>query len=300
MLKFANNARSTLRSAITAASSTLLLAIGEGDRFPALTPGDTFLATLQDADGRIEVVEVTARTTDQLEGVLRGRDDTSAKSFAAGTVVSMRVTAELLRRVSADTLRGAVDGVAPLDVNQRIPVDYLPLAAITQTSGDARYVRDSNVGTANHPPRLAPDGKLPTSVIPTSYLTATQGDARFQRLSTLGTPNNPAMLDATGRLPIAQLPTSLADPTAFAPKAAPQFTGAAVFGGTVNVAGATTLTTLATSGAATLASAAVTGLLAANGGIQINGGATRRKLTVSTSAPTGTPADGDEWYQYTA
>lgn len=297
MLLFANNARTLLRSAITAASPTLLVEIGTGSLFPSPTDGDTFLATLQDSAGRIEVVEISGRSGDQLTVHQRGLDGTSAKTFEPGTVLSMRVTAELLRRVSADALRGMPDGVAPLDDAQRIPQDYLPLEAVTFTAGDERYVRLSELNKANQPPRLTDQGILPVSVIPSQYLTSDQGEGRYVRQSTLGQPGSPPALDANGKLTFATLPFEQGLLSSRAPLESPQFTGDAVFAGKITTIGAVQFPTARVTDLLTTQALRVLGEANFDGGMRVRDGATRGRLTVSTSAPTGVPADGDEWYQ---
>ena len=298
MLLFANNARTILRSAITAASPTLLIQIGTGDLFPTPTEGDTFLATLQDSAGRIEVVEISGRSGDQLTVHQRGLDGTSAKTFEPGTFVSMRVTAELLRRVSADALRGMPDGVAPLDASQRLPQDFLPLEAVTYTAGDERYVRLSLLGAANQPPRLTEQGILPVNVIPSQYLTSDQGEDRYVRKSSLGSPGSAPTLGNDGKLPYAVLPFDQTLLRSRAPLDAPQFTGDAVFGGKITGAGAAQFPTMRIADLATVQTLRVLGEANFDGGVRVRDGATRGRLTVSTSPPTGVPADGDEWYQY--
>ena len=298
MLLFANNARSTLRSAITAASPALLLQIGTGELFPTPGEGDTFLATLQDSAGRIEIVEISGRSGDQLTVLQRGLDGTSAKTFEPGTVVSMRVTAELLRRVSADALRGAPDGVAPLDDAQRVPADYLPLEAVTYTGGDERYVRLSELNKPDQPPRLTAGGILPVNVIPSQYLTSDQGEDRYVRKSSLGTPGSAPTLGSNGKLAYDVLPFTQALVDSRAPLESPQFTGDAVFGGKITGTGAVQFPTMRITDLATVQTLRVLGEANFDGGVRVRDGATRGRLTVSTSPPTGVPADGDEWYQY--
>lgn len=68
---FTNNASTTLSGTLSQGGTTLVLATGTGDKFPAPTGGDWFLATIyeKDASGnetRVETVKVTARTADTL------------------------------------------------------------------------------------------------------------------------------------------------------------------------------------------------------------------------------------------
>jgi hypothetical protein len=92
-VKLKNNVASTLASTITDAATTLTVAAGTGSQFPTLGAGEYFYATLQDANGVIEIVQVTARADDTFT-VVRAREDTTAAPFAAGSLVELRVTAQ--------------------------------------------------------------------------------------------------------------------------------------------------------------------------------------------------------------
>lgn len=91
-IKFTNNASASLASAITASAVTISLASGQGALFPAISGSDYFLATLVDSSNNIEIVKVTARTSDTLT-VVRGQDSTTARAFNAGDKLENRVTA---------------------------------------------------------------------------------------------------------------------------------------------------------------------------------------------------------------
>jgi hypothetical protein len=95
---FKNNARTTLASSLASGSTTLHLAVGTGVRFPTLTGGDTFLLTLQDATN-IEIVNVTARSTDTLTIVRAQEGTTSPATFASGTVAALRMTAGVIEDI---------------------------------------------------------------------------------------------------------------------------------------------------------------------------------------------------------
>lgn len=102
--KFKDNALTTLASSLTALGQTLTVATGKGDNFPAVTgagtPGsalDYFVVTLEDASGNREKIKVEARTAgaDVLGSVgfplVRGYDGTSARAWAAGDSVDLRL-----------------------------------------------------------------------------------------------------------------------------------------------------------------------------------------------------------------
>lgn len=89
---FTNNAATTLASGITNVATSLTVASGQGALFPALSGGNIFYATLANSSGGVEIVQVTARTTDTFT-IVRGQDGTSALAWNSGDKVELRVTA---------------------------------------------------------------------------------------------------------------------------------------------------------------------------------------------------------------
>jgi hypothetical protein len=91
-IKFTNNATSTLASSINNSVTSLSVAGGQGGLFPTLSGADIFYATISNAGGSVEIVKVTARSTDTFT-VVRGQDSTSALSWNAGDKIELRATA---------------------------------------------------------------------------------------------------------------------------------------------------------------------------------------------------------------
>jgi hypothetical protein len=90
--KFANAARAYLASSVTNSATTVTIG-GGGSLFPAISTPDFSRAVLQDANG-IEVVLITAHTAGSNSfTVTRGQEGTTARSFAAGSVFGIRMTA---------------------------------------------------------------------------------------------------------------------------------------------------------------------------------------------------------------
>lgn len=111
-LKLSNNAISRLASGITAASTSISLVPGDGALFPTLGAGDYFPATIIKSDGSLEIVKVTARSTDTLT-VTRAQEGTTAKSFNASDRIELRLTAAIIEAFdsgkvskSGDTMTG--------------------------------------------------------------------------------------------------------------------------------------------------------------------------------------------------
>lgn len=91
-IKLTNNAVSLLAGNISAVSTTINLAPGDGVKFPVLGVGDWHPLTLINATGVREIVRCTARTADALT-IVRARESTAAMAFLAGDRVELRVTA---------------------------------------------------------------------------------------------------------------------------------------------------------------------------------------------------------------
>ena len=103
-LKVTNNAFGTLNAGITSSSTTIVLQAGEGARFPTLSAGDYFYATLIDTSNNLEIVKVTARSTDTMT-VVRAQDNTTARAYSTNDRFELRPTAALFNeKANADEL----------------------------------------------------------------------------------------------------------------------------------------------------------------------------------------------------
>jgi len=100
---FTNNARALLASGINDTATSLTIEAQRADFFPTANVGNNpvpsannwFKATLQDSSGNVEIVYVRTRTSGSglLSNVMRGQEGTTARSFSAGSVVGLRLTA---------------------------------------------------------------------------------------------------------------------------------------------------------------------------------------------------------------
>lgn len=100
---FTNNARALLASGITDSAASLIVEASKADLFPTANTGtgsvpaatNWFKVTLQDSSGNVEIVYVRTRTAGSgvFSNVIRGQEGTTARSFTAGTVVGLRITA---------------------------------------------------------------------------------------------------------------------------------------------------------------------------------------------------------------
>lgn len=97
-LKVTNNAYAVLNASITSTATTIVLVAGQGARFPTLSAGDYFYATLIDTSNNLEIVKCTARSTDTLT-VVRGQDNTTARAYATNDRFELRPTAVMLNEI---------------------------------------------------------------------------------------------------------------------------------------------------------------------------------------------------------
>lgn len=119
---YTNNASSTLAAGINNSATSLSVAAGAGALFPSPSGGDVFYATLADSVGNIEIVRVTARSTDALT-VVRGQDGTSARAWSAGDAVELRVTRAMLDDIKADVQAALRAAANTFTNNQAVSVN---------------------------------------------------------------------------------------------------------------------------------------------------------------------------------
>lgn len=92
---FSNNASAAIASSISTSATTIVLSAGAGAIFPNPGVGEYFYATLTDNSNNLEIIKVTARSGDTLT-VQRGKDGTTARTYSAGSVLELRLTAAAL------------------------------------------------------------------------------------------------------------------------------------------------------------------------------------------------------------
>ena len=143
-IQFANNAYSTLASGITNSATSITLTTGEGARFPTLTGVHYFLATLIDASNNLEIVKCTSRSTDVLT-VVRAQESTTARAYATGDRIELRITAGVLEALYDDTTIGGATGA---DFNDSVKLRFGAAADLEiYHDGSHSYVTD--IGTGN-------------------------------------------------------------------------------------------------------------------------------------------------------
>jgi hypothetical protein len=101
-IKLSNNAFGTLAAGINSSATSITLTSGQGARFPTLSAGDYFYATLVDTSNNLEIVKCTARSTDVLT-VVRAQESTTARAYNTGDRIEIRLTAQTFVDATAIT-----------------------------------------------------------------------------------------------------------------------------------------------------------------------------------------------------
>jgi len=159
---FHNNATTTLSAG--ASDSATSISVVDGSAFPAISGSDYLYLTLEaDSDSSLkEIVKCTARSGNTLT-VVRGQDNSTARSFSSGDKCELRLTAAGLNDVAtqADTDTTYTVGDGGLTQNNFTDADHTKLdgieanATADQTNAEIRAAveaaSDSNVFTdADH------------------------------------------------------------------------------------------------------------------------------------------------------
>jgi len=184
MQLFTNNATSVLAAGITNVATSLTVAAGEGAKFPAITGGDYFLATLCQLSGATEInheiVKVSARTTDTFT-IVRAQEGTTARAFNAADPVQLRVTAgtvTALATLGANTFTAAQDHATGAAIASAATINLdtatgnrvhitgtTTITAVTLTRGPRTVIFDGALTLTHH----ATNNNLPGGVdIPTA------------------------------------------------------------------------------------------------------------------------------------
>lgn len=100
MFLFANNASSTLVTAIGVADTELEIVSGDGSKFPDPADYEKFAVTLKHPEsGEIEIMHCTERMYGDTLIVERAQEGTIALSFPVNTIVAHQLTAEALEYI---------------------------------------------------------------------------------------------------------------------------------------------------------------------------------------------------------
>ena len=135
---FTNNGFSTLASGITDSATSLTVASGDGALFPTSIGTDYFYCTLIDTSNNLEIVKVTAVSTDTFT-VVRGSERTVAQAYSSGDRIELRVTAAGLGETVTSAAASAAAAAADL---------VLTNADVVTTNADAATTTQDAIDTA--------------------------------------------------------------------------------------------------------------------------------------------------------
>lgn len=117
---FTNNASALLAASISDVDTTISLEAGKGALFPSPTGSQEFRAALQDANGNLEIVQVTARSVDNLT-VVRAQEGTTGLAWTLGvTRLELRLTEETMEEL---VQKNGATMTGPLDMDENNLVD---------------------------------------------------------------------------------------------------------------------------------------------------------------------------------
>jgi hypothetical protein len=155
MFNFANFAFSKLISSITASETTMQITLGSETKFPNPTAPDVVPIFITSPSGQNEIVYCTNVTNNTLT-IVRGREGTTPRAFAAGSIVEIRLNAAALQQTQNDIAAAFADLVAERILARNasnllsgtVSVDRLPAFLQTQqpTLTHQQKVMELNVG----------------------------------------------------------------------------------------------------------------------------------------------------------
>src|ERR1035437_5862278 len=177
---FANNAGTTIASAVAPGDVSVTLTSGGGALFPSPTGGQIFPLTLQSASNSatFEITYCTARSGDVLT-ISRAKEGTSALAWNAGDLAQCRATAATLEMLQITAVGGVLTGNLPnpgMATGAAVTnIGFTP-AHVAGSSGQVFSVADATtaaeaVNLSQFASDLVPDGwkQYPDPNSPTGY-----------------------------------------------------------------------------------------------------------------------------------
>ena len=160
---FSNDASTTLAEAINAVDDPVTFDVADGTVFPALSGGDTFRVSLQEGNGVIEIMEVTARTGNTLTAT-RAQEGTTATAYSIGARCEIRTTAGILDSFVQEN--------APIDMGNNVLSNANADNSCVWNGGNmkAGEYKAQDGSSANS--IVVPDGDLPPTIGGERILTA--------------------------------------------------------------------------------------------------------------------------------
>lgn len=219
----ANNVASQMVTNVGPSDTAILVAAGQGARFPSPAGGQYFYVTaVHYATGAVEVMKCTSRTLDTLT-VVRGQDGTAAISLVTGSVLEMREVAAIFQEIDYRTFANTANGALVLDGSALVPDARIPASitrdtelaaaiaglAIPPALGFTPVQQGTGVGQLTN---LVKIGWKPGSKLGLTIDAADMGNIAME--SWRGAANGVAELDGASMVPIGRIPALGYLPTA--------------------------------------------------------------------------------------
>jgi len=135
-IKFTNNATSTLATGIASGALSLTVASGQGALFPTLGGSDYFYCTLSNVANVIEIIKVTARSTDTFT-IVRAQDNTTASAWIAGDKVELRLVAAVLSNTAILDQTNVFTASQTVNINGTVGAGTPAAATVTTLTATA-------------------------------------------------------------------------------------------------------------------------------------------------------------------
>ena len=145
-VKFTNNGHSTLAASVATSDTSITVASGHGARFPSLSGSAYFFVTLIDASNNLEIVKCTARSSDVLT-ITRAQESTTARAFAIGDRIELRVTAAGLGAIYSEAVADATPAADSI-VNSMIATDAVNADSIAADAVGSSEIAANAVGAS--------------------------------------------------------------------------------------------------------------------------------------------------------
>jgi hypothetical protein len=211
-LKFTNNATTTLAAGISNSATSLSVQSGAGGLFPALTASDYFYCTLANNSGNVEIVKVTARSSDTFT-IVRGYDNTTAMAWNAGDKVELRAVAAGFNDINAAiaSVTATANAAAPLNSPALTGTPTAPTPAVADNStaiATTAFVLANSITQSYANTRYSSSMPNFTASTASALISASLGTGKVDFRNTVLTTGTPVEYNVTSTLTLAMNSTA--------------------------------------------------------------------------------------------
>lgn len=176
---FANNVRSRLVAPLNTTDTTFTITAGDGDKFPSPDGSklERVALTLVDTLGNMEIVYVTKRVADVFT-VVRAQEGTTAKTFAEGDIVDLRITAASLNQINEVEIPPSLVAKAICTTAANVQIKRLTVNNFDVNTGQVLYV-EFYMGNINPTMYLTVNGSFLPVINPEDTITGAITDPPY-------------------------------------------------------------------------------------------------------------------------